>query len=314
MSTPPFQLPSFAKINCSLRILGRRADGYHEVRTVLQTVSLQDEVHFSALDGQEVLLSCSDPEIPLGEDNLIVRAANALRDRFSVKAGATIHLEKRIPTKGGLGGASSNAAIALLGLARWWSLDISLADLMEIGSRLGADVPFFFVGGRVLATGTGTDLKAIDDGAQKHLVIISPKATVSTAGAYESLKAPALTTFSDASILSSSRAEEISELSHLCASHNDFEDMVFRSEPEIARAKKALLQAGASSSLLAGSGSSVFGIFDNKQEQERAVNEIQAEIGWRVFPAVTVSRNEYRQALGSCGVPLSRSETSRSEQ
>ncbi len=308
MSTPAFQLPSFAKINWSLRILGRRADGYHEVRTILQTVSLQDELQFSARAGQEVILSCNDPEIPLGGDNLIVRAGNALRDQFGIGDGASIHLEKRVPTKGGLGGASSNAAIALLGLARLWSLDIGLVGLMEIGSRLGADVPFFFVGGRVLATGTGTDLKAIDDGAQKHLVIITPNAAVSTARAYESLKAPALTTFSVASILSSSRADEISELSHLCPPHNDFEDAIFKSEPEIARAKNALLQAGASSSLLAGSGSSVFGIFDNKQEQERAVNDIQAEIGWRVFSAITVSRREYQQALGSCGVPLSRSD------
>lgn len=308
MSTPAFKLPSFAKINLSLRILGRRPDGYHEVRTVLQTVSLQDELHFSTLASEEILLSCNDGEIPLGEGNLIIRAANALRDRFRVKAGASIHLEKRIPVTGGLGGASSNAAIAMLGLARLWSVEISPSDLREIGSLLGADVPFFFVGGCALATGTGTDLNAIADGDRKYLIIISPNATVATAEAYEALKAPALTTLIDASILSSSRAGEISELSRLCTPHNDFEDVIFQFEPEIGRAKKALLAVGAGSSLLAGSGSSVFGIFENKQELERAVNEIQAEVGWRVFPAATVSRPEYLRALGSCGVPLSRSE------
>ena len=308
MSTPPFQLPSFAKINLSLRILGRRTDGYHEVRTVLQTVSLQDKLHFAALDRQKVLLSCSDLKIPLGQANLIVSAANALRDRFGVTAGAAIHLEKRIPGQGGLGGASSNAAIALLGLAHLWSLNTSRSDFHEIGSKLGADVPFFLVGGRALATGIGTSVAVVADSDQKHLLIISPTATVSTASAYKALKAPALTTFSDASILSSSREAANSELSHLCASHNDFEDVIFRIEPEIARVKKALVEVGASTSLLAGSGSSVFGIFENKQEQERAVREFKAEIGWRVFPAVTVSRHEYLQALGSCGVPLSRSE------
>lgn len=310
MSTPAFKLQSFAKINLSLRILGRRADGYHEVRTVLQTVSLADELSFNARASGEILFSCNDPTIPLGEENLIVRAARALRDRFGIRAGATIQLEKHVPTEGGLGGASSNAAIALLGLARLWSVNASLSDLMEIGATLGADVPFFLLGGRALATGRGTDLQALPEDDRKYLIIISPNATVSTARAYEALKAPALTTLNDASILSSSCPKELLELSHLCVPHNDFEEVIFAAEPEIERARKLLLKVGALSSLLAGSGSSVFGIFDNKQEQERAVDEIQAEIGWRVFPAVTVSRDEYLQALGSCRVPLSRFEQS----
>ena len=318
MSTPTFTLPSFAKINWSLRILGRRADGYHEVRSVLQTVSLHDQLHFSPhpegndQDNPDVLLTCDTAEIPLGADNLIIRAAHALRDRCGVKAGAAIHLEKRIPPRGGLGGGSSNAAVALLGLACLWRLSLGRSELREIGSTLGADVPFFFLGGCALATGTGTDLQALadptSDNAQKYLVIISPKATVSTAVAYESLKAPALTSLNDASILSISYAEEISDLSHPRDTGNDFEDVIFSSEPEIKRAKESLLDVGASGSLLAGSGSSVFGIFENKEAQERAVNEIQAEIGWRVFPAVTVSRHEYLRELGSCGVALSRFE------
>jgi len=261
-------------------------------------------LHFSARADGELTLSCDDKEIPLDESNLIIRAANALRERFEVTDGATIHLEKIIPAKGGLGGASSNAAVALLGLAHIWNLKVSLNQLIEVGARLGADVPFFLIGGCALATGTGTEIKALTDSEQKHLIIISPNATSSTASAYEALKAPALTTSSEDSILSFSRGKADLELSHLCAPHNDFEDVIFTSEPEIRRAKEALLDVGAGSSLLAGSGSSVFGIFESKQEQERAVRELQAEIGWRVFPAVTVSRNEYLRALGSSGNPL----------
>ena len=270
----------------------------------MQTISLRDHLHFSAREDGDVSLSCSDKEIPLDDGNLIIRAANALRERFDVTDGATIHLEKVIPAKGGLGGASSNAAVALLGLARIWDLQLSLNELMEVGARLGADVPFFFIGGCALATGTGTEIKALADSDQKHLIIISPKATVATARAYEALKAPALTTSSEASILSISCAQVDLELSHLCVLHNDFEDVIFTSEPEIRRAKEALLDVGARSSLLAGSGSSVFGIFESKEEQKRAVREMQAEIGWRVFSTVTVSRNEYLQALGSSGSPL----------
>jgi 4-diphosphocytidyl-2-C-methyl-D-erythritol kinase len=303
-----FKLPSFAKVNWSLRILGRRPDGYHELRTLLQTISLRDDLLFSQRETSEVALTCSDPGIPLDDRNLIIRAAQALRERFGGISGATIHLEKRIPAQGGLGGASSNAAVALLGLSRLWNYPIDFSELNEIGSRIGADVPFFFVGGRALAGGTGTDVRAVADEERKHLVIINPNAGVSTRAAYEALQAPALTTSSEVSILSISRAEADLELSHLCPQRNDFEGVVFRLEPEIDLARKALLDVGAATVLLAGSGSSVFGVFESKQEQERAVSDLKAETGWRVFPAVTMSRSEYLQALGSCGFPLSRSE------
>ena len=297
MSTPPFRLPSFAKINWSLRVLGRRVDGYHDVRTVLQTVSLHDDLHFAPRDNEEIQLSCDDPLIPNDEHNLISRAANDLRDRCHNRNGATIHLEKRIPAQGGLGGASSNAAVALLGLVHLWRLDISAAELMEIGATLGADVPFFFVGGRALATGIGTELQALPDNPKKHLLVVTPNATVSTAEAYKSLRAPALTTSVDASILSSPcSATELRDTDQ-GELHNDFEHVIFEIEPEIGRANEALLRCGASTALLAGSGSSVFGIFDNQQAQESALRGIQAEAGWRIFPAVTVSRNEYLQAL-----------------
>jgi 4-diphosphocytidyl-2-C-methyl-D-erythritol kinase len=300
MSTPSFRLPSFAKINWSLRILGRRQDGYHEIRTLLQTISLQDEIEFSGRETQNIVLSCNDPGIPLDDRNLIVRAAQALRDRFNVSAGATIHLEKRIPAKGGLGGGSSNAAVALLGLAKLWNLPANLGDLHEIGARLGADVPFFLVGGCALATGTGTDIETIANDGHKYLVIVTPTATVATESAYEALKAPALTTSEEASILSISHAAGGLDVSHLWAPRNDFEDVIFAAEPETERARTALLEVGAGSPLLAGSGSSVFGIFESKEEQERAVREMEAETGWRVFPAVTVSRDEYQRALGTC--------------
>jgi 4-diphosphocytidyl-2-C-methyl-D-erythritol kinase len=302
VSPTTFQIPSFAKINWSLQVLGRRPDGYHEIRTLLQTISLHDDLRFSSSGGDELIFSCSDPNIPVGLDNLVVRAAHALRDRFQIGVGANIHLEKRIPAKGGLGGGSSNAAITLLALSKLWDLEIEQEDLFDLGGKLGADVPFFFTGGTALAEGTGTRVFPVTDAAKKHIVIISPNATVSTAAAYEALQASALTTSSDDTILSSFHAGADLELSRPCKPRNDFEHVVFESEPEIGRAKNELQRVGADSSLLAGSGSSVFGIFESKQEQERAIAELKAEPGWRVFPAVTMSRREYSQALGPCGV------------
>lgn len=301
--SPSFTLPSFAKINWSLQILGRRPDGYHEIRTFLQTVSLHDELTFSPhepnSESSEIVLSCDDSSIPTGNENLIVRAASLLSERAGNNQGAKIHLRKRIPARGGLGGGSSNAAVALLGLTRLWKLNIARRELQQLSAGLGADVPFFLLGGCVLAEGIGTKLTEVNDTQSQHLIIITPQATVSTAAAYAALNAPALTTFSDDTILSSSRAEADLEHSRLCTPRNDFETVIFKSEPEIERAKNALLGAGAASALLAGSGSSVFGIFESNQEQERAVREMKAEPGWRVFPAVTVSRSEYLQALGS---------------
>lgn len=304
MSESAFNTPSFAKVNLSLRILGRREDGYHEIRTVLQTVSLQDDLNFASRDDGKVFLFCNDPAIPSGEDNLIVQAANALRGRFGISAGATIHLDKRIPAKAGLGGGSSNAAVALLGLRRLWTIDARLTDLLAIASELGADVPFFLVGGRAVATGIGTSITPIRDQPRQHLVIVVPNTTVSTADAYKALRVPALTTSDDASILSSSRAGPDSGVSDPWAMHNDFEQVIFEREPEIESARNALIEVGARGSLLAGSGSSVFGIFESRAAQAAAVKRIQTEKSWRVIAGDTVSREEYLRALGSCGVPL----------
>lgn len=300
MNQPSIRLPSFAKINWSLQILGKRPDGYHEVRTTLQTVSLHDDLDFEQREAGGISLTCDDPEIPTGSENLIVRGAQTLKDRYSVGEGVRIHLEKRIPTRAGLGGASSNAAVSLLALRRLWNIQATAEELAEIASSLGADVPFFLLGGCVSATGTGTTVATLADDETAHVIIIHPLASVSTADAYKALNSPALTSNNSIPILSSPPNEANSRESKpwgLREPRNDFESVIFDMEPEIERAKTALLTAGAQGALLAGSGSSVFGIFANLEAQHRALNEIQLEAGWRVFDCVTVSRLEYVRAF-----------------
>src|SRR6266853_1921069 len=153
VSVETFTLPSFAKINWILRVLGRRTDGFHELHTIFQTVTLHDKISFIARDDAELQLTCDSPDIPVNESNLILRAALALREKHDIKKGASIHLEKVIPMEGGLGGGSSNAAITLLGLARLWKIETNLHELTKIGASLGADVPFFLTGGTALGTG-----------------------------------------------------------------------------------------------------------------------------------------------------------------
>jgi 4-diphosphocytidyl-2-C-methyl-D-erythritol kinase len=209
---------------------------------------------------------------------------------------------KRIPAKAGLGGASSNAAVSLLALAHIWKVRAIAPELLDIAAGLGADVPFFLLGGCASGTGIGATVTSLPDGDVQHLLVITPKATVSTASAYAAVSSSALTTMNTGPILSSSREEVNLRHSGPWPTHsdfkNDFESVIFDIAPEIRRTKEALLQAGAVGALLAGSGSSVFGIFADEEARKRALEEIQPEAGWRIFSCVTVSRNEYLRAIG----------------
>jgi 4-diphosphocytidyl-2-C-methyl-D-erythritol kinase len=306
-------LPSFAKINWRLQILGKRPDGYHQVETLLQTISLHDDLRFEIDEDGDISLTCDDPDIPTDHQNLVVRAALALKARFDINAGVRVRLEKKIPTQAGLGGGSSNAAVSLVALTRLWKVEATTADLIEIAATLGTDVPFFLVGGCALATGIGATLSPIPDSADEvaHLIVITPNASISTPKAYSALSSAALTTSRNDPILSSSHSEAKKSYSRPWPLHdslkNDFESVIFDIEPEIRRTKETLLQAGALDALLAGSGSSVFGIFSNREDQQRALNEMKSEAGWRIFPCVTVSRNEYRRLVGSPDIAFLRS-------
>ena len=303
MTTRSLSVPSFAKVNLILRILGKRSDGYHEIHTVLQTISLHDRLHITATSGKESVFICNDLSIPMDEANLVVRAADSLRDRFRTSRGYRIQLEKRIPTQAGLGGGSSNAAVTLLALSRLWELPTTREDLTELAGKLGADVPFFLDGGCAVATGVGTRISLLPDFAPQQLLVVTPTLGVPTATAYQALKAPALTTSEAVSILAISRTQAVFsdlEPSALCDHlENDFERVIFDIEPEIRRVKEALMQAGARCALLAGSGSSVFGIFQNEEVLGSGAQKLNHESGWRIFSCATLSRGEYSHALSS---------------
>jgi 4-diphosphocytidyl-2-C-methyl-D-erythritol kinase len=293
-------LPAFAKINLGLRVLGRRDDGYHEIRTVFQTVTLHDKLTFEATADGRLELTCTDPEIPTDESNLVLRAASALRKRYGVSRGARMMLEKRVPAGGGLGGGSSDAAVTLLALARLWDLKAEARELSELGARLGADVPFFLMGGTALGTGTGTEIAPLEDAPKTHLVVATPAVRVSTAEAYKALGAPALTKAEALVNLSVSRTEADFPDSLCDVMSNDFEAVVVRLHPEIARVRAALRGAGAARALLSGSGSSVYGIFESELEAGRAADALGgAEVSWQVSACATLTRAEYVAALGA---------------
>jgi 4-diphosphocytidyl-2-C-methyl-D-erythritol kinase len=291
----PFTLPSFAKVNLYLRVIGKRDDGFHEICTVFQTISLHDRIAFSA--GDTIRLYCRDPRIPIDCRNLIVRAAEMLRERYSVKQGAKIRLEKKIPSPGGLGGGSSNAAVALIGLKRLWDLDISDDDLLQIAAELGSDVPFFLHGGTAIGTGRGEMIEPIADKMAGPMLVVTPKKRVSTPKAYAAIGASNLTNEASNRILRVCRneAESLDPLHSVLI--NDFESSVFAAFPEIGEVKRTLLDLGASNAVLSGSGASVVGIFDKEETRQAAIKALDIRSTWRKFAVAAISRDEYRGAL-----------------
>ncbi|MGH9844713.1 MAG: 4-(cytidine 5'-diphospho)-2-C-methyl-D-erythritol kinase [Blastocatellia bacterium] len=290
-------LPSFAKINWTLDILGRRADGYHELRTLLQTVSLADELTFEPVR-QGIEIVCDHPDVPCDETNLVHRAARLLRQFTGIEKGVRIRIEKRLPVAAGIGGGSSNAAATLIALQRLWNVRLAPRDLFSLGAKLGADVPFFFLGGTALGVGRGDEVYPVADIRVDHLLLVNAGIQVSTKEVYGNLP-PDLTNpggvikmplSSEAAYAALAQPDELPVL------HNDLENTVFARHPLLAEIKRRLGQAGARGVLMSGSGSTVFAIFDSEETRSMARRDLD-ETGWWCEPARTLSRTEYRQLM-----------------
>lgn len=248
------QVRSYAKINWSLRVTGRRADGFHDLETVFQAVSLYDTLTFTP--AETLTLTCDDPSIPTDGTNLVLRAARALG-----APPVAIHLGKRIPAGGGLGGGSSNAATTLVTLARMFALNTPLA---ELALSLGSDVPFFLAGGTAYATGRGEVLTALPHAAGTPLLLLMPEERVLTKEAFAGLRR-------------FSAPIGIERASRLLAEDlvNDFEESVFAKLPRLAALKQRLIAAGAAWAGMSGSGSTIAGRFTSAAARDAA----RAEFG-----------------------------------
>ncbi len=295
MDTAALILPSFAKINLHLQVIGRRADGYHDLCTVFQSISLHDELTIAP--AESLVLTCGDDRLPVDGRNLVVRAALGLQKEFVVTGGAEIHLEKRIPAPGGLGGGSSNAAMVLLGLRKLWKIDASIDALHRVAESLGSDVPFFLYGGTALGMGRGEIVEPIDDFVKKYLLVVTPDVAVATRDAFKRLNARALTKQESKRRLQICRFDLESADFRYTAFKNDFEISVFAAYPEVERVKSSLLDLGAEPAMLSGSGGSVFAVFDREETRQAAFKALDIEVNWRKFAVATISRSEYREAL-----------------
>lgn len=290
-----FTLPSFAKINLYLRVLGKRSDGFHEIFSVFQTVSLHDDLTFA--DSDDLRLECTDERVPRDESNLIIRAARLLNLRAGTNHGALLRLEKRIPSPGGLGGGSSNAAVALIGLSRFWKLGAAHDDLAPIAAELGSDVPFFLSGGTAVGTGRGEMIEDATQIDEPNLLLVTPNADVPTAVAYSLLNAENLTSYGLESILFVCRSEATTlDLRHSVL-RNDIEEAVYKAFPEIGRVRERLEKLGAANVLMSGSGASVFAVFEKEETRQTAIKALDDEVNWRKFAVAAVSRDEYRDKV-----------------
>ena len=289
-------LPSFAKINLDLRVLGTRPDGYHDLKTVLQSLALFDNVTVTARRGP-LAVTCDEPDIPTDQRNLVWKAASLLHrvatGKQSAPAGIAIDLRKRVPSEAGLGGGSSNAAMTLLALNKLWKLDLDLASLTRIGARLGADVPYFLVGGTALGLGRGDDIYPLADMPPVHVVILRPGFGVATSDAY---------TWFDEELR---RAKEPAPRvvppgwpAWSATLRNDLEIPVVRHHPAIGRIKQSLVDAGAAFAAMSGSGSAVFGLFERADAARRTANDL-ARPGWLSLHTRTLNRREYARRVAA---------------
>lgn len=295
MTASTFLAHSCAKINLALSVLGRRPDGYHEIRTIFQTIDIWDEIEFRAAPRLE--LNCESLPGVRTEDNLVWKAASLLKATVGGKQGASITLRKKIPAGAGLGGGSGNAAVTLLALRRFWNAEIPDADLSRLAAQLGSDIPFFLTGGTALGCGRGEDIRLLPDIRQQHLAVVFPAVQVSTAEAYRSLNL-GLTSATDDHRIHRFCGQLQDGSCQQAGIFNDFEASILTAYPPIKEAKEFLVERGATATLLSGSGSSVFGFFSDEESASAAARGSFRE-AWRVFPAKTLSRSEYlRQVFG----------------
>lgn len=274
------KLKANAKINLFLDILNKRKDGYHNLKTIFQEISLSDDIFIYSprlqsevdevnvktgipMKRDSVSIFCDDPGIPTGKTNLVYKAADLMKKYSGIKKGVFIKIKKNIPVGAGLGGGSSDAASVLRGLNKLWNLKLTNNKLAEIGKQIGADVPFFLYGGRCLGEGIGDQLTPIKIRKTQWYVLVKPPFEISTKFAYSLL----------------TKANKVGKIKKL---GNRFEDIIIPHYPEIKKIKDLLTESGAEFSLMSGSGSCVFGLARNRRLGEKIENKIKKN-GYKVW-------------------------------
>ena len=306
---------SFAKINLGLYIGARRADGFHALRTVYQTIALHDVIRVSVGRGSGIEIWCDDPRVPLDSSNTCYRVAALVMEALKARGKVSIKIEKKLPVQGGLGAASSNAVATMVGLERVLKKRLSGVVRLRIAAEIGSDLPLFLIGGTVLGVGRGEEVYPLQDLPSMAMVVVTPEVGVSTPKAFADWDARAelthsgssdrlfevgcalsawLSHYPDAGAPAKRGGRAGSLLSDLVRAgiENDFEKVVFPQFPELRDMKRALERAGSRYASLSGSGSTLYGLFGSAAEAEKAAGRLRKQ-GLRATATRTLTRREF---------------------
>ena len=324
---------SFAKINLGLKIGPIRRDGFHELRTIYQTLALHDVIRVEVQSGSGIEIRCNHPRVPLDESNTCYKVADRVLKTAQAHVKVIVQIDKRLPVQGGLGAGSSNAVAAMLALERALEAKISAEDKMRIAAEIGSDVPLFLIGGTVLGIGHGEEVHPLQDLSRMHLVVVTPPIGVSTPKAFAqwdalvaceatltgagatgtidkfgqavcawlnegglSPKVSASGPASGVPAVGGDRAETLLLDLVRAGIENDFERVVFPEYPDLREVKRVLLREGARYAALSGSGSTLYGLFGSGEEAQAAAARMSAS-GHAALATTTLNRDEYWQQI-----------------
>ena len=269
------KLKALAKINLGLDVVRRREDGYHEVRMVMQTIHLYDQLLIQKSETPGIQIHSNLSFLPVNENNLVYKAGKLLMDEFDIHTGVSVELNKRIPVAAGMAGGSTDAAAMLYGMNQLFGLKLKRKDLMERGVQIGADVPYCIMRGTALAEGIGEKLSSLPPMVKCPVLITKPAVSVSTKFVYQNLKLNEQTPHPDIDALITDIRN--SDLDNICADMgNVLETVTIPNYPVIAQIKEQMLKSGAKASMMSGSGPTVFGLFGDEETARRARAEMKA--------------------------------------
>jgi 4-diphosphocytidyl-2-C-methyl-D-erythritol kinase len=265
---------AYAKINLGLDVTGRREDGYHIVRMIMQNVDLYDTLTFEDTDEGAITLTASSDKIPTDDSNLICKVANQLKEKYNVQKGVRIHLEKRIPIAAGMAGGSTDGAAAYLALNQLWNLSLDKQTLCELAVKLGADIPYCIIGGTALAEGIGEELTPISDMPKCSILIAKPDIDVSTGWVYKTLDSKEIEAHPDIDAIR--KSIEDGDLEKMCSLIGNVLEPVTASKYDvIGKLEEIMDDNGAVGAFMTGSGPTVFGIFNDDNKAKTAYEAVK---------------------------------------
>ena len=264
-----FRTKAYAKINLGLDVVRKREDGYHDLRMVMQTINLFDDIYMKSIKRDEIIIKTDKAYLPTNENNIAYKAAKLIKDTYGIEEGVFINIKKRIPVAAGMAGGSSDGAAVLVGMNKIFELNLSMETLMEYGARLGADIPYCIMRGTALAEGIGEKLTRIAPMPHCYVLTIKPDVYVSTKEVYQSLVLDESIEHPDIDGIVEDLKNE--NLQGICAKlGNVLESVTAKKYPIIEEYKKKMVEYGAANALMSGSGPSVFGIFESKEAASQA--------------------------------------------